>query len=82
MTLICVPRSHNIRYLTILLHRSSGLCGSGRASQLTEIAPFRLTRPFDLAYTRFTASFGEFLAIGRRCFSADADWSSLIIISS
>jgi hypothetical protein len=26
--------------------------------QLTEIAPFRLTRPFDLAYTRFTASFG------------------------
>jgi hypothetical protein len=50
-------------------------------SQLTEIAPFRLTRPFDLAYTRFTASFGEFLAMGRRCFSADADGSSLIIIS-
>jgi hypothetical protein len=53
----------------------------GRSSQLTEIAPFRLTRPFDLAYTRFTACFGEFLAMGRRCFSADADGSSLIIIS-
>jgi hypothetical protein len=50
--------------------------------QLTEIAPFCLTRPFDLAYTRFTASFGGFLGIGRRCRSADADGNSLNIISS
>jgi hypothetical protein len=61
--------------------RSGDLWAAWRSSQLTEIAPFRLTRPFDLAYTRFTACFGEFLAMGRRCFSADADGSSLIIIS-
>jgi hypothetical protein len=52
------------------------------APQLTEITPFRLTRPFDLAYTRFTACLVSSLGIGRRCFSADADWNSLVIISS
>jgi hypothetical protein len=52
-----------------------------RAPQLTEITPFRLTHPFDLAYTRFTASLVSFVGIGRRCFSAGADGNSLGIIN-
>jgi hypothetical protein len=35
-----------------------------RAPQLAEITPFRLTRPFDLAYTRFTASLVSFVVLG------------------
>jgi hypothetical protein len=53
---VSVCKSLKIIYLVTLSVSFSSLGWPYRASQPTEITPFRLTRPFDLAYTRFTAS--------------------------
>jgi hypothetical protein len=53
---VSVCKSHKIIYLVTLLGTVFHPSTPYRASQLAEITPFRLTRPFDLAYTRFTAS--------------------------
>jgi hypothetical protein len=53
---VSVCKSHKIIYLATLSGIVFIVGRPYRASQLAEITPFRLTRPFDLAYTRFTAS--------------------------